>query len=330
MTSAPDPTMRVSTSSTILGPSPPPPAAAAATAAPPPGDTAAESPSSSLLDWSLLVLPGLIWGSSFLLIAESLEALAPDGVTFARFVIGFLTLSLVPGARRPVQARDRAGIAWLGVLWLAFPMSMFPHAEQHVSSALTGMLNGAIPLIATVVAAGVARQLPSGTVIAGLLAGIGGAVLMAVPGLGAGGNSARGVLLISAALVSYGVAINLARPLQQRNGALPVVWRALAIALILTAPLGAPALWAARWSPRSVLAILALGCLGTAAANVLMAVAAGRLGPTRASATTFLIPVVALALGLLVRGEQVPAIALGGGALCLAGAWLIRRGTLSR
>lgn len=250
--------------------------------------TVAQVSSSSLLDWALLVLPGLIWGASFLFIAESLEALAPDGVTFLRFVIGFLTLSLVPGARRPVLVRDRVGIAWLGVLWLAFPMSMFPHAEQHVSSALTGMLNGAIPLIAASVAALVAWQAPSPTVIVGLMVGFGGAVVMAVPGIGAGGNSARGVLLIAAALLSYGVAINLARPLQQRNGALPVVWRALAVALILTAPLGAPAVLGAQWSPRSLLAILALGCLGTATANVIMAVAAGRLGPTRASATTFL------------------------------------------
>jgi drug/metabolite transporter (DMT)-like permease len=208
--------------------------------------------SSSVLDWALLVVPGLIWGASFLFIAESLEALAPDGVTFVRFVIGFVTLSLVPGARRPVLSRDRAGIAWLGILWLAFPMSMFPHAEQHVSSALTGMLNGAIPLIAAGVAALVAWQAPSPTVLAGLIVGFGGAVVMAIPGIDAGGHSARGVLLISAALVSYGVAINLARPLQQRNGALPVVWRALAIALIVTAPLGAPAVLAAH--PRSRLA----------------------------------------------------------------------------
>jgi drug/metabolite transporter (DMT)-like permease len=306
----------------------PPPASASGGAAV--AVAVAESPSSNLVDWALLVLPGLIWGTSFLFIAEGLEALAPDGVTFARFVIGFLTLAMVPGARRPVLARDRAGIAWLGVLWLAFPMSMFPHAEQHVSSALTGMLNGAVPLIATAVAALIARQWPSRTVIAGLAVGCGGAVLMAVPGLGAGGNSARGVLLISAALVSYGVAINLARPLQQRNGALPVVWRALGVALILTAPLGAPALLAAHWSTRSLLAILALGALGTAVANAVMAVAAGRLGPTRASATTFLIPVVALLLGTAVRGEAVPALAIGGGALCLGGAWLIRRGTMVR
>jgi drug/metabolite transporter (DMT)-like permease len=291
---------------------------------------ASQSRSSTLVDWALLVLPGLIWGASFLFIAEGLQAMAPDGVTFARFVIGFLTLSLIPGSRRPVLARDRAGIAWLGVLWLAFPMSMFPHAEQYVTSALTGMLNGAIPLIATAVAAVLARQAPSRAVVLSLTVGFSGAVLMAAPGIGAGGNSARGVLLISAALVSYGVAINLARPLQQRNGALPVVWRALALAMILTAPLGLPALLKAQWSTRSLFAVLALGCLGTAVANVIMAVAAGRLGATRASATSFLIPVVALLLGVAIRGERVPPIAMAGGALCLAGAWFIRRATMPR
>ena len=295
-----------------------------------PSTTVAHSSSSSLLEWALLVLPGLIWGASFLFIAEALEAVAPDGVTFARFLVGFLTLSVVPGARRPVLARDRVGIGWLAVLWLAFPMSMFPHAEQHVSSALTGMLNGAIPLIASGVAAIVAWQAPSRTVTVGRMVGFAGVVVMAAPGIGAGGNSARGVLLITVALVSYGVAINLARPLQQRNGALPVMWRALGIALILTAPLGAPQLIAAQWSLRSLLALLALGCLGTAVANVAMAVAAGRLGATRASATTFLIPLVALLLGVLVRGERVSAVAIGGGALCLAGAWVMRWATSSQ
>jgi drug/metabolite transporter (DMT)-like permease len=278
----------------------------------------------SLLDWGLLCAPGLIWGASFLFIAEGLEALPPDGVTFARFIIGFLTLSMVPAARRPVQAADRARICWLGVLWLAFPMSMFPHAEQHVSSALTGMLNGAVPLMAAGVAAIVAWQVPSPQMVFGLVVGMAGVALMALPGIGAGGNDARSVLLIAFAIMSYGIAINLARPLQQRNGALPVVWRALAVALMLTAPLGVPALLEAHWSPRSWLALLALGSLGTAAANVIMALAAGKLGATRASATTFLIPVVALFLGMTIRDESVGTIAIAGGALCLLGAWLMR------
>ena len=55
--------------------------------------------------------PGLIWDASFLFIAEGLEAVAPDGITFLRFVIGFATLSCVLGARRAVHASDRLGQA---------------------------------------------------------------------------------------------------------------------------------------------------------------------------------------------------------------------------
>lgn len=277
------------------------------------------------MDWVLIATPGLIWGASFLFIAEGLAALPPDGITFLRFVIGFVTLSLIPGARQPVRREDRAAIAWLGLIWLAFPMSMFPHAEQHVSSALTGMLNGAVPLAAATVASLLARRLPGPLVLVGLAVGIAGTVLMAIPGLGEGGNSARGIALISIAVMSYGVAINIARPLQQRNGALPVVWRAVGVALVLTAPLGIPAVMQAQWSLRPALAVLALGALGTAVANAVMATAAGRLGATRASGSAFLMPVVALVLGVLVRGEHVPVIAIAGGALCLTGAWFLRR-----
>jgi drug/metabolite transporter (DMT)-like permease len=288
----------------------------------------ASMPVSVLLDWTLLILPGLIWGASFLFIAEGLDALAPDGVTFVRMLIGFLTLCFVPGARRPVERRDWPGIAWLGVLWFAFPMSIFPHAQLHVSSALTGMLNGVVPLISVVVAGFLARRVPSRGVLLGLAVGFAGAVLMGLPGVSAGGNEARSVLLIGVALASYGIAINVARPLQQRIGALPVVWRALAVAVVLTAPFGAPALLHPHWSLRSVLSLLALGVLGTALANIAMAVAAGRLGVTRATATTFLIPVVSLVLGVLVRGESVATLSLIGGIPCLAGAWLIRRASL--
>lgn len=279
-------------------------------------------------DWTLLVLPGLIWGASFLFIAEGLEALAPDGVTFVRIAVGFATLSLIPGARAPIDRRAWPATALLGVLWMAFPLSMFPHAEQHVSSALTGMLNGATPLFAAAVASVLARQLPSRAVAIGLAVGLAGAVLVAVPTFGEGESSTIGVLLIVAALASYGFAINLARPLQQQYGALPVVWRALAVSLVLTAPLGVPAVLEARWTLRAVLCLMMLGAFGTAIANVLVAVAAGRVGAARASATTFLIPAVAVALGVAVRGERVALVSVVGGVVCLAGAWLIRRASL--
>jgi drug/metabolite transporter (DMT)-like permease len=280
---------------------------------------------SGAIDWILLVVPGLIWGASFLFIAEGLRAIGPAGVTFVRILVGFVTLALIPASRRPVPRSDWGALVLLGVVWLAFPLSMFPFAEQRVSSALTGMLNGATALFTAAVAAFLARRLPPRGIAVGLVVGLTGAVLVAWPSLGEGRSSVDGVLLILAALVSYGFALNLARPLQQRYGALPVIWRAQAVGLVLTAPLGLPDLLAAHFTLGPLLSLLALGALGTGVAYVLTAVAAGRMGATRASATTFLIPAVALILGVLVRSERVAMLSVVGGAVCVAGAWLIRR-----
>ena len=278
----------------------------------------------SALDWLLLLGPGLIWGASFLFIAEGLESVAPNGLTFTRILVGFFVLGLVPSARRPIAREDRGKVALLGLLWLALPLSMFPYAEQRVSSALTGMLNGANPLLVAIVAAAFSRRLPGREVLVGLAVGLVGTVLVAWPSLRLGGSSLDGVLLILVGVSCYGFALNLARPLQQRSGALPVIWRAQAWGLLLTAPLGVPELLRAHWRPGPLLAVLALGALGTGVAYVLLAVAAGRVGATRAAATTFLIPGVAL-----VRGEHVAGLSIVGGVVCVAGAWLMRRAQLA-
>lgn len=281
-----------------------------------------------MVDSLLLIVPGIIWGASFLFIAEGLDALPPNGVTFVRVAIGFLTLSLIPAARRPLQPSDRAKTAALGVLWMAFPLSMFPFAEQHVSSALTGMLNGATPLFAAAVASGLARRVPSKAVALGLIVGFLGAVLIALPGItgpGADTGHTAGVLMILVALISYGFAINLARPLQQRNGALSVIWRTLGVALILTAPLGVPAVLDAHWTLRAAASLAALGVFGTCVAYVLSATAAGRISATAASATNFIVPVVALALGVGLRHEHVAWLSITGAGVCLTGAGLIGR-----
>ena len=117
---------------------------------------------------------------------------------------------------------------------------------------MTGMLNGANPLFATIVASYVLKRAPSRGVAIGLAVGMAGTVLIALPAMNEGQNSAVGVALIVAALVSYGFALSIARSLQQKYGAIPVIWRAQGIALLLTAPLGLPELMKAHWDGRTV------------------------------------------------------------------------------
>jgi drug/metabolite transporter (DMT)-like permease len=275
--------------------------------------------------WLLLIAPGAIWGASFLFIAEGLRSTGPYGVGFVRICIGFATLACFPSARKTVDRVDWGSVAWLGLLWFAFPLIMFPFAEQRVSSALTGMLNGANPLFATLVASYLARRAPSRGVAAGLVVGLGGTVLIAIPALDQGHSSMVGVGMILAALLSYGFALSIARSLQQKYGAVPVIWRAQGIAALLTAPLGIPDVVHAHWTIFPLLSLLALGIFGTAIANVLMASAAGHFGAARASGTTFLIPVVALILGVVVLHEHVALLSLAGCFVCLIGAWLMKR-----
>jgi drug/metabolite transporter (DMT)-like permease len=280
---------------------------------------------SALLDWAFLIVPGAIWGASFLFIAEGLEAVGPNGVTFTRIAVGFLTLLCIPASRRSIPSEAWPRIAVLSVVWMAFPLTLFPFAEQRVSSALTGMLNGANPLFVALVASFLSRKAPSRSILIGLGVGLLGAFLVALPSIHEGGSSLVGVLMILTALASYGVAYNLVRPLQLTYGALPVLVRALGIAALLTAPLGVPEVLRGQWTLWPVLSLLALGALGTGVAFVVASIAGGRLGATRGSATTFLIPPVALFLGVLVRHERVDPVSIIGAAVCLSGAMLMRR-----
>jgi len=279
---------------------------------------------SGAADWAILSLPGLIWGASYLFIADALGAIGPGGVTLVRLVVGFLTLSFFPAARKAVLRSDWLKIMALGVFWMAFPLSMFPFAERYVSSALTGMLNGANPLFAAAVAAMIAWKLPSRRVIIGIVIGMAGTIVMGLPTLHEGHSTIAGVGMILAALVSYGVALNLASPLQRRNGALPVVFRAQLVAMVLVTPIGMRDVWHVRWAPGPLAALLALGVLSTGIAFAIMSVSAGRFGAARASSAAFLIPAEALFLGVIFRGEHVSWISIVGGAVCITGALIMR------
>ena len=277
-------------------------------------------------DWMLIAVASVVWGASFLLIAEGLETLEPGVVAFGRLAFGFLALTLVPRARRTkIDPVDRSRIVVLGFVWLAVPMMLFPIAEQWVSSAVAGMLNGAVPLVAALIAAVLLRRAPGRNQLAGLAVGFVGVVAISLPSMQGGSKTALGASLVLVAIVSYGFAGNFVVPLQQRYGSLPVIWRAQMAGMLFTAPyalVGVPDSSLA-WKP--VLAVVVLGALGTGLAFVAAGTLFGRVGATRGSVIGYLIPVVALGLGVLFRDEHVAALAIAGLVLVLGGAWLTSR-----
>jgi drug/metabolite transporter (DMT)-like permease len=90
------------------------------------------------------------------------------------------------------------------------------------------MLNGGTPLFVAVVASVIARRLPPRGQVLGLAIGFGGVVLIALPSIRESSSSMFGVVLILIALVMYGFSLNVASPLQQQYGSLPVFLHHLA------------------------------------------------------------------------------------------------------
>jgi drug/metabolite transporter (DMT)-like permease len=288
---------------------------------------ASESTPLQPLDWLLLVIPGLIWGSSFYFIDIGLDSFAPGLITPMRVLFGCITLSMIPKARQPVPKMAWPNIVVLSLVWLAVPLTVFPFAEQHVSSSVTGMLNGATPLFVAVVASVIARRLPPSGQMLGLAIGFVGVVLIALPSIRESSSSMFGVVLILGALVLYGFALNVASPLQQLYGSLPVLLRAEIVAVILLAPLGVFSLFnndrPFSWGPFA--AMLALGVLGTAMAHFAMVTLSGRIGSTRAAGSLYLMPAVSLALGVLVNHETVAPLAVIGSVVAVVGAYVLGR-----
>jgi drug/metabolite transporter (DMT)-like permease len=186
------------------------------------------------------------------------------------------------------------------------------------------MINAATPLFTAIVAAGAVRRLPTRLQATGLVVGFAGVVAISLPSVGSG-STALGVGLVLLAAFLYGFAFNIAAPLQRRYGSLPVILRAQAVAIVLMLPFAIAGATQSSFGWGSLLAVMALGSLGTALAFFWFTTLIGRVGSTRASVAIYLVPLVAIVLGVVLLDESVHAAALLGTVLVLTGAWIVTR-----
>ncbi len=280
----------------------------------------------SISDWGIFIGLSLIWGSSFLFMAIGLDSFHPGLVTFLRVGFGALFMMTLSKAYRVKIAReDWSSILLLSVIWVGIPFTLFPIAQQWISSGVAGMLNGATPIFTAVVASVLLRQLPRKLQMLGLIIGFGGIVAIALPSAGKGQTAAVGVLLVVTATVGYAFSTNTVAPLQQKYGSLPVMSRVLWVAAVLVAPFGFYGASQSDFAWDSLIAVLAVGVLGTGLAFVLMASLVGSVGPTRATFITYLMPVIALVLGIVFRDESVAPLAVVGIGFVILGAVLASR-----
>jgi len=279
-----------------------------------------------------------VWGSSFLFIEVGLQSLSPAQVAFSRVTLGAGALLITLAMQRrglPRHWRTWRPLIVVGITFNALPFVLFAWAQTQISSILAGIWNATTPLWTVVMGLILVPAVrPTRAVVGGLALGFFGVVVVFGPwSITTEGSSNAGFLLGTAACLaataSYGFAVTFTgkhltgaghpeSPAQYPAAQLMVASGALAL---LVVPLGdAPAS-----APGSVvLAMLALGVLGTGLAYVLLYRVVALAGATTASTVTYLIPLVSTTLGIAVLGESLTWNEPLGAALVLAGAWLTR------
>ena len=104
--------------------------------------------------WGILIILSLIWGSSYLLIKLALfdsfgnVRLTPNQLGALRISISALAmLAFIPYGSLKVKKKDLYMLLLAGLMGTGVPSFLFAYAEEHITSALTGMLNATVPIL---------------------------------------------------------------------------------------------------------------------------------------------------------------------------------------
>lgn len=270
-------------------------------------------------DTLLLLLLSSIWGASFLFIKVGVGELEPSVVAFSRVAIGAVfLLILVPGRGgiRPLR-HHLVPLAVLGAFNNAVPFWLFGFAEESISTGLTAIIQAAAPLFTVILASRMDRtQRVTGGRLVGLGVGFVGVVLLL--GLQSGGDLVAALAVVGVALC-YSFSVLFAGRTMRGMSALHVSVGQLGFATLLLAPLALAQLPAGTPSTDVLLAMLALGALGSGVAYLLYFSIIASAGASRAILVTYLVPGFALAYGALFLDERVTTSGLVGLALILTG-----------
>jgi len=281
--------------------------------------------------WWLFAAMAVLWGIPYLFIKEAVDSYSPAAIVAGRTLLGavvLLPIALHRKALRPALAVWPWVLAF-GVIEMAGPFFLLGHAEMTLPSGLTGLLVATVPLFAALIGffrgdRAVLKPLRA----LGLLIGFAGvAVIVAGPGLdlgdGPGALIAVGEVLLVALL--YAIPPFIIATKLRDVPSLGTVTISLAVIGLAYLPI---ALLTQHEVPTvsSTVSLVALGILCTAVAFIVFFALIAEVGPVRAPLFTYVNPVVAILLGVLIMGEQLTVGLLIGFPLVIVGCWLAATG----
>ena len=255
----------------------------------------------------LFVATSVIWGSSFLFIRVAVEHMAPSAVVFGRTLLGAVFLVPLAVRRRAFRGLRQVMVplAVVTVLDMAAPAFLTAWGEQGVTSSVAGILTATDPLFTALLALWLVRsEVPGRKQLTGLVIGFAGVI--ALLGIGFRGSA---VELLGAGAVLLSALGYAAAALVYRRWLTDVP--AIGVTAVMTALSGVAFLAPAAASlpqqvppASSLLALATLGILNTGVAYWLFYLLIDHAGAAAAAVITYVMPVVALVLGIAVLGDN--------------------------
>jgi drug/metabolite transporter (DMT)-like permease len=274
----------------------------------------------------------LAWASAFVAIRGVGEDFSPGALALGRLLIGSLVLGVLLSRRGWVRptGREWALLAVCGVGWFGIYNLALNAAEQHLDAGTTAMLVNIGPILIAVFAGLLLGEGFPRWLLAGIAVSFAGVVLIGVSTRQAETDLVGVVLCVLAAVV-YAAGVVAQKPLLRRLPGLQVTATACAIGAICCLPwVGTLGSELGAAPAGAVAGIVYLGAVPTALAFSTWAYALRRMDAGKLGVTTYVVPPLVILLGWLLLDEVPPALALVGGAVCLAGVGISRHRTTVR
>jgi drug/metabolite transporter (DMT)-like permease len=268
---------------------------------------------------------GISWGSSFLWIKYALDSFSPTVITTVRLILGAAVcyaFCLATHVRLPRRAKVLLPLLGAGILANALPYTLFAVGEQRTSSAIAGLMNSTAPLWTLLVGWIIHDRAVGKRSTIGVFIGLMGTVLMVTPALTVAQGDLPGVVACLGASLCYGLSyIYIDRFIPNHQYSLPALAAGqLTGAVIASLPFAFLVdHYIKEIHARSFGSLLVLGIIGTGVAYIVNYELIRSTGPIAASVVSYLIPVVAVMLSVLVLSESLSAWSIIGGVITLFG-----------
>jgi drug/metabolite transporter (DMT)-like permease len=281
--------------------------------------------------WALFAAVSVIWGMPYLFIKIAVDEISPSLLAWSRLALAAAVLLPVAwklGALRGLRERWRI-LTLFAAVEMAVPWPLLGFGEIHVTSSLAAILVATVPLFVALLAMRFDHsEKPTATRLLGMLIGLAGVVALVGIDVGGQGDELLGALAILLVAFLYAIGPMIVKRRLSDVDPLGPVAASLGIATLLVTPFALASLPDSAPSADTFASIAVLGLLCSALAFLLFFRLIAEIGPGRATVITYINPVVALALGVVILDESVTTGVVVGLLLILAGSWLSTDGRL--